>query len=70
MERTTVLSIRVPKELVEKLKESGIEPAKAAKEALNEAYEKALLEKLYENAELMKNLTKEELLKAIKEGRA
>ena len=67
---TTVLSVRVPKDIIEKLKEKGLEPNDIVKKALKEAHRKLLLEKIYQDAKKMKKITKRELLRAIEEGRA
>ena len=70
MKRTTVISVRMPKEIAEGLKEAGIEPSRAIKKALSEMYRNVLLHRLKKHSAKLKGVSDRELVGAVKEGRA
>lgn len=68
---STVLSVRVPEDVLRELKRMGVPVQKVVREALEEEYRKLLLKRVEERTKrLVKDLDDERIIEAVQEGRA
>ncbi len=68
---STVLSVRVPEDVLRELKRMGVPVQKVVREALEKEYRKLLLKRVEERTKhFVKNLDDERIIEAVQEGRA
>ena len=68
---STVLSVRVPEDVLRELKRMGVPVHKVVREALEKEYRKLLLKRVEERTKhFVKNLDDERIIEAVQEGRA